>query len=88
MSRIDPLAGSAGVLPFVPDEELETPALPREHPKWVKDAVAVSGRARALIARMKPAVLRVLAFWDHHVRAASVGGRRLRIDASGSYSVD
>jgi hypothetical protein len=88
MPRIDPLSGSFPVLPFVPDDELETPPLPREHPKWVKDALAVSQRARQLIARLPPVLVRVLTFWDHHVRGIVVGGRELSVDISGSYRLD
>ena len=74
-------------LPFalLPDDELETPALPREHPRWVKDAIAISQRARRLFLQLKPAPLRVLSFWDHHVRSIAIGGRALGVDSSGSY---
>ena len=77
----DPLAAVG------PDAELETPPLPRDLPPWARDAIAVSQRARDLIARLKPAIVRVLTFWDHRVRNAIVGGRRLDIDASGSYRI-
>jgi hypothetical protein len=70
---------------LLPDDELETPALPREHPRWVKDAIAVSLRARRLFAALRPPAIRVLSFWDHQTRAISVGGRALGIDSSGSY---
>jgi hypothetical protein len=79
---------SAAVFPAVPDDELETPPLPREHPKWVKDALAVSSRARQIIARLRPVAVRILTFWDHHVRGVAVAGRRLTVDISGSYRVD
>lgn len=85
MPRIDPFRA---VAPLIPDDELETPPLPREHPRWVKDAQAVSQRARQLIARLRPLAVRVLTFWDHHVRSLTVAGRRLSIDVSGSYSVE
>lgn len=87
MARIE-LAGSAPVLALLPDEEFETPPLPREHPKWVRDAVAVSQRARQLIARLRPVIVHVLTFWDHHTRSAVIGGRRLSIDISGSYRME
>ena len=77
----DPLA------PIVPDAELETPPLPRDLPPWARDAIAVSQRARDLLARIRPAIVRVLTFWDHRVRNAVVAGRRLDIDPSGSYRV-
>lgn len=97
MARVDPdtnpavyvpIAGGRAILPLVPDDELETPPLPREHPRWIKDAAAVSQRARRLVERLKPVVVRVLTFWDHRVRAATIGGRELSIDASGSYRLD
>ncbi len=62
--------------------------LPRDHPTWVRDALAVSARARALIALLRPVVIRVLTFWDHQARGVSVGGRNLGVDASGSYRLD
>jgi hypothetical protein len=87
MARIE-LAGSAPVLALLPDDEFETPPLPREHPKWVRDALAVSQRARQLIARLRPVILQVLTFWDHHVRSIAIGGRDLRVDISGSYRLE
>lgn len=97
MSRVDPetgpalympVSGSRAILPLLPEDELETPPLPREHPKWVKDALAVSQRAKNLIARLKPVVIRVLTFWDHHVRGIAVAGRELSVDVSGSYRLE
>jgi len=88
MARIDPLSGSLPLLPLVPDDELETPPLPREHPKWIKDALGVSQRARRLIAQLQPIIIRVLTFWDHHVRSIVVGGRQLSVDVSGSYRIE
>lgn len=99
MSRIEPdqspqlypqtsVAGLLPVLPLISEDELETPPLPREHPRWVQDAVAVSQRARALIARMRPIALRILTFWEHQVRSVLVGGRRLEVDPSGSYRME
>lgn len=59
--------GVAAAAPFalVPDDELETPVLPREHPRWIKDALTVSHRARRLFAQLRPAAIVVLTFWDH-----------------------
>lgn len=98
MARVDPdtnpviyqpvTIGTRAVLPLVAEDELETPPLPRDHPKWVKDALAVSQRARQIIARLKPVAMRVLTFWDHHVRGITVGGHELRVDISGSYRID
>jgi hypothetical protein len=75
------------VVPAVAEAELETALLPHDHPWWVKDAVAVSQRARELIARLKPVVVRVLTFWDHRIRSIFVAGSRVEIDASGCYRV-
>lgn len=97
MARVDPdtnpaiyqpVAGARAVLPLLPEDELETPPLPREHPKWVKDALAVSQRARQIIAGLKPVVIRVLTFWDHRVRGVTVAGRELSVDVSGSYRIE
>jgi hypothetical protein len=63
------------------------PALPADHPAWARDALSISQRARALLARVKPVVVRVIAFWEHRVKSIAIGGRTLSIDASGSYRV-
>jgi hypothetical protein len=81
------VTGPEPVVAAITDER-DVTDLPREHPHWVRDAVALSRRARALVARLRPAVFRVLSFWDHRVRSIAVGDRRLRIDASGSYTID
>lgn len=73
---------------LAPDAELETPALPRDLPPWARDAVAISQRARALLARVKPIVVSILTFWDHRARSAFVAGKRLSIDVSGSYRLE
>lgn len=88
MPRIDPLSGSPGILALLPDDELETPPLPREHPKWVKDALAISQRARHLLSRVAPLLVNVLTFWDHRRHSIVIAGRALTIDVSGSYRVD
>jgi len=62
--------------------------LPSDHPAWNKDAISLSQRFRALVAHCKPLAVRVLTFWDHHVRTITVSGRRLAIDASGSYRLE
>lgn len=87
MARIE-LAGSAPVLALLPDDEFETPPLPREHPKWVRDALAVSQRARQVVARLRPVIIHVLTFWDHHVRSISIAGRELSVDIAGSYRME
>jgi hypothetical protein len=76
------------IVPSVAQVELETAPLPRDHPPWVKDAIAVSQRAREILAKLKPVVVRVLCFWDHRLRSITAGGRRVTIDLSGSYRID
>ena len=63
-------------------------ALPGDHPAWLKDTLSISQRARALLAHVKPVVVRVVASWEHRVRSIFVGAQRLSIDASGSYRLD
>lgn len=72
----------------VPIAEFETPVLPRDHPAWMRDAVAVSSRAREWLERLKPVVVRVLNFWDHSIRSIRVMGSTLTVDPSGSYRID
>jgi hypothetical protein len=79
---------SEAVVPVVAETELETGLLPQDQPRWVKDAVAVSQRARELIARLRPAAVRVLSFWDHRIRGIVIGDRRVGVDASGCYRAD
>jgi sugar phosphate isomerase/epimerase len=59
--------------------------LPRDHPAWIKDAVAVSRAAREIVARLRPVAVRVFTFWDHRLRSIVAGGCRVHVDASGSY---
>lgn len=79
---------SEAVVPAVADAELETALLPRDHPRWVKDAIAVSQRAREIIAKLRPVVIRVLSFWDHRIRSIVVEDRSVSVDPSGCYRVD
>lgn len=72
----------------LPDADIEIPPLPRDLPPWAKDAIAVSQRARDLIARLKPIAIAVLTFWDHRIRIALVAGKRIAIDPSGSYRLE
>ena len=81
-------APAEAIVPSVADTELETALLPNDQPRWVKDAVAVSQRARELIAKLRPAAVRVLSFWDHRIRSTVVAGRRVQIDASGCYRTE
>lgn len=79
---------SEAVVPVVAKAELDTALLPHDQPRWVKDAIAVSQRARELIAKLRPAAVHVLCFWDHRIRAIAVGDRRVQVDASGCYRAD
>lgn len=79
---------SEAVTPVLADGELETPLSPHDRPRWVRDAIAVSQRAREIIARVRPVAVRVLSFWDHRMRAIVVGECCVRVDASGCYRVD
>jgi hypothetical protein len=84
-------AQSAYAEPIVPaagDAGAGSGSLPHDHPRWVKDSLAVSQRARELIARLRPIVVNVLTFWDHRVRSSIVTGLRVCIDPSGSYRLD
>lgn len=82
------VAHTEAIVPAVAEAELETPPLPHDHPKWVKDALTVSLRARELLARLKPVVIKILSFWDHRVRTAVIGDARVNIDQSGSYRIE
>jgi len=62
--------------------------LPRDHPHWVRDTISISSRARALLDRIRPVVIRVFCFWDHALRTVSIGSRSLSVDPSGSYRVE
>jgi len=76
---------SEAIVPAVAEAELETALLPQDHPRWVKDAVAVSQRARELIAKLRPVIIHVLSFWDHRIRSIMVGDRCVAVDPSGCY---
>lgn len=81
-ARTDPVV--AGVA----ESELEPERLPNDHPRWVRDAIALSSRARELVQKLKPVVLRVMTLWDHRFRSIVVGDRRVTVDPSGSYRAD
>jgi hypothetical protein len=86
-SAVDPPALLATAIggPFAEVELDAAPSLPGSHPMWQRDVLAVSARVRAIVAPLRPVVVRVLTFWDHAVRSISIGQRRLEIDPSGSY---
>ena len=66
------------------DSELHA-TLPRDHPAWQRDILSVSARARAVVAALRPVVVRALTFWDHVVRSINVGTRLVEVDPSGCY---
>jgi hypothetical protein len=70
------------------DAGIDAPAsLPPDHPAWQRDVLAVSARVRAIVAQLRPTVVRALTFWDHAVRSVAIARRRVEIDPSGSYRV-
>ncbi len=80
------IGGIAPVPPPLLDLDLDVvPGLPREHPSWTRDTLSVSTRAKSIIATIKPLAVRLLNFWDHHVRELRIGARQFSVDASGSY---
>jgi hypothetical protein len=81
------LPGPVPVAPPDLDAEPET-RLPSDHPAWARDVVSLSQRARALLATVRPIVLKVFSAWEHRVRAIIVGGRTLSVDAGGCYRAD
>jgi hypothetical protein len=54
----------------------------------MKDTLSISQRARAMLVKVRPVVVKVVACWQHHVRSILVSGRRISVDASGSYRLD
>ena len=71
-------SGAAAHLVGVDAELLAS--LPRDHPAWQRDVLAVSSRVRAVLADLRPVVVRVLSFWDHLVRGIAVGERYIEVD--------
>jgi hypothetical protein len=67
------------------EAELDVATLPADHPRWQRDVLSISARARATIAQLAPLVLRALTYWDHRVREIVLGQRRLAVDPAGSY---
>jgi hypothetical protein len=79
---------SEAIVAAAPEAGLETALLPYDHPRWVKDALAVSQRAREILAKLRPVALKVLCFWDHRIRSIVIGDRRVHVDPSGCYRAD
>jgi hypothetical protein len=88
-----PASPEAPVLPALPilidyDDRWGGQTLPNDHPAWMKDTLSLSQRARALVAQLRPIVIKVVAYWEHQVRSISIGNGRLSVDPSGSYRLD
>ena len=86
-----PQAVAPAAAPLVPPldpEEFSRPVALRDQPPWVRDGLAVSQRARALIACLRPVVVAACASWEQALRAITVAGRVLRVDAAGCYRAD
>lgn len=81
-------AAASTIVPAIDEPEDDASLLPRDHPKWQRDAVSLSQRAREFAAALRPVVVKIMTFWDHRIRSAFVGGNRVSIDASGSYRLD
>jgi hypothetical protein len=79
----EPLALAA--FPVDADADIGAATHPADHPRWQRDVVSISARARTVLAQLKPVALRVLSYWDHRVREIALGGRRLAVDPAGSY---
>jgi hypothetical protein len=98
-ARVDPDAGLGAppalapneaalgtqAIAFDPDDRSSGPALPNDHPRWMRDTLSISQRARALLVSIKPVVVRVIAYWEHRVKNLVIGGETLCVDGSGSY---
>jgi hypothetical protein len=86
----DAALGAAAPLPIAADadDRWGGHALPNDHPAWMKDTLSISQRARALLATVRPVVVKVVACWQHRVRSILIGDRRLCVDSSGSYRLD
>jgi hypothetical protein len=83
-----PDAHDPAVTPVTDAERDPGALIPHDHPKWARDSVTASQRARDVVARLKPLAIAVLTFWDHQKRTAFVAGSRLCVDASGSYRLE
>jgi hypothetical protein len=82
--------GAAAAEPVVApigESEFET-SLPSDHPRWARDAIAISKAARDFVERLRPVVVAVMTIWDHRFRCIAIGNRRVSVDVSGSYRID
>jgi hypothetical protein len=78
----------ARALAFDPDDRFSGPALPNDHPRWMRDTLSISQRARAMLARIKPVAIRVINYWEHRLKRVVIGSQALCVDQSGSYRLE
>jgi hypothetical protein len=78
-------AGPAPVADATGASAAASVALPRGHPAGPRDGLSISARTRAVVAALRPVVVRALSFWDHVARSVAIGSRRVEVDPSGSY---
>ncbi|MGH7748186.1 MAG: hypothetical protein ACREQ5_26015 [Candidatus Dormibacteria bacterium] len=83
-----PALATVAPIPSDPDDRWGGHALPSDHPAWMRDVVSLSARARGLVAKLQPVVVRVIGAFEHRLRAIVVSGRRLSVDFSGCYRVE
>ncbi len=83
-----PSAATVALTAIDYDDRYGGHTLPGDHPAWMKDTLSLSQRARALIATLRPVVMKVIAYYEHHIRSIVVGNGRLSVDPSGSYRLD
>ena len=100
LRRIDPDEGAAGAMRMPAERPAATggsggcrsrtryQALPHDHPRWVRDADRdFQSRSRTGYP-VHAGGRSVVSLWDHRLRCIVVGGRRVQVDASGSYRAD
>jgi hypothetical protein len=84
-SRNNAGVAEAGRPSLLDDERGNRVVLPADHPQWRRDHISLSNRAATLLTKIKPFVIRVLAFWDHRTTSLPLDDVRLDVDPSGSY---
>ena len=70
---------------FTDTEDIAAIALPRDHPKWLRDRFVVSSATKALLATLRPLAIAVFGFWDHRVHRLEMETATIAIDDSGAY---
>jgi len=78
---------------FDDDDRWGGHALPHDHPAWPRDAVSLSQRARAYLAKVVPPAIATVAQWSRRTRAVALllpaagFARTLRVDGNGFYRI-